>query len=328
MEMENKFFFLIVLIKLAILIININGYMSSYLPSGINQFNNFIYSNRMKTFTFQNYTKKCSMSKGPNCYFTENIINSKDEKEIDILNNNNDQDLNQILDYKKEWASLYSKSKELGYLNTYNEIITYLYTYKKYISLKNDSEQFPPPVNLYLSLTFESYDDITINGDIYAYPSKPINFFTETIYIEIYGKLRLQYGKDLNIKNHMRYPTKTFGIIESSNLNIKLGGKLFICEYFFFRTRNENIYKMNIEGYLGNKKVFTISKEINYMNKKVWIKTPLPNKEIDRLLLPGGIDVDNFKFVIATKKQYDITVQFYHNYNQRIKNLVEDNDIY
>ena len=327
MEMENKFF-LIVFIKLVILIININGYISSYLPSAINQFNNFIYSNRMKTFTIQNYTKKCSMNKGPNCYFTENIINSKGEKDIDILNNDNDQDLNQILDYKKEWESLYSKSKELGYFNIYNEINTYLYTYKKYISPQNDSEQIPPQINLYLSLTFESYDDITINGDIYAYPSKPINFFTEIIYIEIYGKLRLQYGKDLNIKNQMRYPTKTFGIIESSNLNIKLGGKLFICEYFFFRTRDENIYKMNIEGYLGNQKVFTISKEINYMNKKVWIKTPLPNKEIDRLLLPGGIDVDNFKFVIPTIKQYDITVQFHHNYNQRIKNLVEDNDIY
>ena len=126
----------------------------------------------------------------------------------------------------------------------------------------------------------------------------------------------------------MRYPCKTFGIIESSNLNIKLGGKKFICEFFYFRTRKENIAKINIEGYLGNTKVYSVPKEINYINKKNWIKIILPNSEIDRLLLPGGIDVDNFKFVIPTLKQFDITVQFHANKNQRISNLVEDSDIY
>ena len=324
MEMENKKF-LMILMQLTLLIININENISTYLPTGINQFNNYIYLSRMKLFMKQNRTKKCSLQNGPNCFFVENKVNFNNDKSNNDENNN---DENNNIDYKNEWMNIYRKSNVLSYFRIYNEINTNIFKYKNYISPKNDSEQVPQPTNLYLSLTFESYDDITIKEDTYAYPSKSIKFFTEVIYIEIIGKLRLQYGEDLKIKNQMRYPCKTFGIIESSNLNIKLGGKKFICEFFYFRTRKENIAKINIEGYLGNTKVYSVPKEINYINKKNWIKITLPNSEIDRLLLPGGIDVDNFKFVIPTLKQYDITVQFHANKNQRISNLVEDSDIY
>ena len=323
MEMENKKF-LIIFIQITLFIININENISSYLPIGLNQFNNYIYSNRMKIFIVQNETKKCSLHNGPNCYYVENKIMSNNDN-----GENNGNSNNKNLDYKKEWINIYSKSNELSFLNIYKEITTNTLKYKNYISPKNDTEQVPQPTNLYLSLTFESYDDITIKGDTYAYPSKTINFFTEMIYIEIIGKLRLQYGEDLQLKNQMRYPCKTFGIIESSNLNIKLGGKKFICEYFYLRSRNDNIYKVSIEGYFGNKKIFSVSKEINYANKKSWLKVTLPpNSEIDRLVLPGGIDVDNFKFVIPTLKQFDITAQFHANRNKRTKILVEDSDIY
>ena len=327
MEMENKKF-LMILMQLTLLIININENISTYLPTGINQFNNYIYLSRMKLFMKQNRTKKCSLHNGPNCFFVENKVNFNNDNNDKNNNDENNNDENNNNDYKNEWMNIYRKSNVLSYFRIYNEINTNIFKYKNYISPKNDSEQVPQPTNLYLSLTFESYDDITIKEDTYAYPSKSIKFFTEVIYIEIIGKLRLQYGEDLKIKNQMRYPCKTFGIIESSNLNIKLGGKKFICEFFYFRTRKENIAKINIEGYLGNTKVYSVPKEINYINKKNWIKITLPNSEIDRLLLPGGIDVDNFKFVIPTLKQYDITVQFHANKNQRISNLVEDSDIY
>jgi hypothetical protein len=324
MEMENKKF-LIIFIQITLLIINIKENISSYLPIGLNQFNNYIYSNRMKIFIMQNETKKCSIHNGPNCYFVENIIMSNNNNN----DKNNDDSDNTYLDYKKEWMNIFSKSNELSFLNIYNEINTNTLKYKNYISPKNDNEQVLHPTNLYLSLTFESYDDITIKGDTYAYPSKSIHFFTEMINIEIIGKLRLQYGEDLQLKNQMRYPCKTFGIIESLNLNIKLGGKKFICEYFYLRSRNDNIYKVSIEGYFGNTKIFSVSKEINYTNKKSWLKVTLPtNSEIDRLLLPGGIDVDNFKFVIPTLKQFDITAKFHANRNKRTKILVEDSDIY
>ena len=316
----------IIFLTIIILFANINEYFSSYLPTGLIQLNHFIYLDRMKIFSIQDFTKQCSLNMGPNCYFTENIRNinyHKDnlQKIIDKINLSDD------IDFQKEWMEVYDKSKNSYYLTAYNEIDSYISKYKKYISPKTDSQQIPPTINLYLSLTFESYDDITIKGDTYALSSKIIRYYTENINLEIIGKLRLSYGEDLKLKNQMRYPSKTFGIVESSNLTIKLGGKIFICEYFYLRIKKENINKINISGFLGISTVFSIQKDIKTLEKNEWNKINLPNKEIDRLLLPGGIEVDNFRFVMETLNQYYITVQFHKNQNERIKNLVEDSDI-
>ena len=326
--MENKKNLVrIQFISLLILLININRYLSSYLSCGINQLNSFIYSDRMKVFIIQKLSEKCSISSGPNCYYTENLKNIKlEEENTKLIEENIISD--DFSDFNKEWANLYNKAKNSNYFEVYNELESSILEYKKNNLLKNDSQQIPPVFNLYLSLTFESYDDMTIKEDIYAYSSKVIRFYTENIVLEIIGKLRLRYGEDSKDKNPMKYPTKTYGIIESPTLSIKLGGKIFICEYFFLRKRNDNIYKINIEGYLGNNKVFTVEKEVNNISNKKWKKIILPNKKIDRISLPKGIDIDNFRFVMETVKQYDITVQFHTNENKRIEELVDDSDIY
>ena len=314
------------LIRLLILIIQINLNDSTYLSVGINQLNNFIYLERLKDLTLQSYSEECSLSKGPNCYFAEN-----QRSEIFEKNDNNEQiyldKSNTIIDNEKEWMNLFIKSKEVGFLNSFSDLSDYITQYKKYILSNSDTSQIPQPLTLRLSLTFESYDDITIKNDIYAYSSKPVQFLTETIYIEIIGKLRLHYGEDLKIKDQIRYPTKTFGIIESNNLIIKLGGKKFTCESFFLRIRDEKIFSVNISGYSGNIRAFSMTKEINPVTEKSWIKIDLPSSKIDRLVLPGGIDVDNFRFVIETIQQYDISVHFHANYVKNIKELITDEDI-
>ena len=316
---------LLMFVRMLLLLLNVKKYISSFLPVGINQLNYFIYLDRLKENIFQNIFQKCSLSNGPNCYYMENIKSIKYEEDNSQLNDN-EKKTNEVLDIKKEWMDIYIKAKKDNYIFTLNEINTYISEYKKYILSKNDSEQIPSPINLRLRLTFESYDDITIKGDIYAYPSKPVKFNTEYVYIEIFGKLRLHYGEDLKLKNQMRYPSKTFGIIESPNLTIRLGKKLFICEYLFVRIRDDNNNKIKIEGCLENERIFTVNKDMNY-NKNKWVKITLPNKEIDNIIIPGGVEVDNFSFVISTKKQYDITVHFHANNKKRIINLVEDNDI-
>ena len=310
--------------------LNINEYISSFLPNGINQLNYFLYLDRLKQYSVQNFFKECSLSMGPNCYFTEdkrNFIYIKENGEFNDDNLDFDFNLNEITDYKKQWMNFYDKSRKTNFFIKYDEMEEYLSKYKNNILSRNDSEQIPPSLNLRLGLTFESYDDITIKGDTYAYPSKPVKFNTEYIYIEIIGKLRLHYGEDLNLQNQMRFPCKTFGIIETPNLKIRLGGKIFICEYFFLRLRDENIKKVNIEGYLKNRKIYSVQKELDESNKKNWMKLPLQNKEIDTIVIPGGIDVDNFRFLITTNEHLYITVQFHANDKQRIKNLVEDSDI-
>ena len=324
--MANKNIF-ILFIRFIILISNINEYLSSFIPVGLNQLNNFIYLDRMKVLTFQNYTEKCSLILGPNCYYIEDK-KSQNYKPEDFEINDNSPLSEDFQDHKIKWMNIYNKVKESSLFNIYNELKRNISEYKIKLISKNDSQQIPPSIELILSLTFESYDDITIRNDIYAYPLKSIRFFTENINLEIIGKLRLHYGEDLKLKNEMSYPSKTFGIIESPDLNIRLAGKKFICEYFFLKLRDDNIYKINIQGYLENNKVFSMQKEMRHMNNLIWTKISLPRQQIDTLLLPGGIDVDNFRFIIETKKQYDIDVQFHASKKERIKILVEDNDIY
>ena len=317
-------------IHLTILIANIYLYNSSYLPSGLNQFNHFIYLERLKDLTFQTYSKECSLNKGPNCYFTENILNEKYEKELNNNNNKNNDYLKNdktILDFHKQWMDIYSQSLKAGYLNTFTELNDYIISYKDYISSRTDSSQIPQPITLRLSLTFESYDDMTKKGDMYAYDSKPVHFLTETVYIEFVGKLRLTYGEESKEKESKGLPTKTYGIIESNNLVIKLGGKKFICESFFMRLRDEVIKSITVEGYTGNTRTFSANTEINFMHKSGWFKINLPGSKVDRIVLPGGIDVDNFKFLIETTKQYDISVQFHTSYTKNVEELIHDDDI-
>ena len=322
--METKFIHSF--IGIVVLIIQISFYNSTYLSVGINQLNNFIYLERLKDLTLQSYSEECSLSKGPNCYFAEN-----QRSEIYEKNDNNKQIYSDssktIIDNEKEWMNLFIKSKEKGFLNSFYDLNDYITQYKNYILSNSDTSQIPQPLTLRLSLTFESYDDITIKQDIYAYPSKPIQFLTETIYIEIVGKLRLHYGEDLKIKDQIKYPTKTYGIIESNNLIIKLGGKKFICESFFLRIRDQKISTININGFSGNIKAFSMTREINPITEKNWIKIDLPASKIDRLVLPGGIDVDNFKFMIDTIQHYDIAVHFHTNYVRNVEELIKDSDI-
>ena len=317
--------FLLSLLRILILIINITFHNSSYLPIGLNQLNNFIYLERLKDLALQSYSEECSLSKGPNCYFAENI-----RSEIYEKNDNNEQINSEnidIVDLKKEWMDLFIKSKKVGLLNTFYDLNDYITEYKDYISQSSDTSQIPQPLTLRLSLTFESYDDITIKEDIYAYASKPVQFLTETIFIEIIGKLRLTYGEDLKLKDQIKYPCKTYGIIESNNLIIKLGGKKFVCESFFLRIRDIKLRTINVNGFSGNIKAFSMTREINFMTEKNWLKIDLPSTKIDRLVLPGGIDVDNFRFVIETIQQYDVSVHFHANYVKNIEELISDSDI-
>ena len=119
-------------------------------------------------------------------------------QELELLSKKN------LMDFgEKEWMDLYIKSKKFGILNTFTDLNDYVSQYKDYISSSSDPSQIPQPLTLRLSLTFESYDDITIKGDIYAYPSKSVKFNTEYVYIEIFGKLRLHYGEDLKLKKQL-----------------------------------------------------------------------------------------------------------------------------
>ena len=149
-KMKNKKG-LSIIIKIFLLILNFDKFISSLLPIGINQLNYFIYLDRFKYFTYQNLMKKCSLSNGPNCYYMENKryirYKKKNEQLSDI-----EPKINDILDIQKQWMYIYDKSQNFDYLNAMNELYTYISDYTKYISSKNDSEQIPAPLNLRISI--------------------------------------------------------------------------------------------------------------------------------------------------------------------------------
>ena len=308
-------------------LINFNEYLSSYLPSGVNEFNKYIYLDRLKTYTFQNLQEKCSLSNGPYCYFTE-------MKYIDINENENNDLKNSIipneesLDFKKEWNSLLSRLKDTGIYINFLDLFSNIEEYNKYMLSKSDPEQIPPPVNLQLTLTFESYNDITIKGDTYAYQSKKIYFPSEYITLEILGKLRLRYDRNEKYKNYKGYPSKTYGIIESNNLNIKFGNYLFKCQQLYVRKHEENIVQINIDGYLGSEKVFSIQKDLNNVDNYKWQRIILPDKLINRIVLPKGIQIDNLIFFIQSKQIYEISSLINANKKNAENKLIDDKDIF
>ena len=93
-------------------------------------------------------------------------------------------------------------------------------------------------------------------------------------------------------------------------------------------------YSMVVNKKIDNVNVYFI-KPTTYMNNsglavsywKNWLKIDLPSTKIDRLVLPGGIDVDNFRFVIETLQHYDVSVHFHANYVKNIEELISDSSI-
>ena len=299
-------------IYLIISIININEYLLSLLETGALQFQNFIYHDRLKLYSKQNRTQKCSISDGPNCLFLNNYQCKTDINENwqNIMN----QTRNNNITYKKLSSIIRNKNKK--YIQKY--------------SSENDSSQTPPSITLKLGLTFESYDEMTMNNDIYASSIKYVKYYVDVIPIEIYGKLRLRYNKDsLKVKKGSDYPSGTYAIVETNNVSIKLGGKSFICTHFFIRARNIDLKtSANVIGYLDGKEMYSTEKALSSFEDKAWVKVSLPNKKIDVLTIPKGFEYDSFSFVIETFNQYNVNVHFYRDPTKRYEELVTDLDIY
>ena len=60
--------------KIFLFLYIINNIKAIYLPSGIKSLNKFLYHSRISKYSEQNIDKICSISDGPNCFFTEKGI--------------------------------------------------------------------------------------------------------------------------------------------------------------------------------------------------------------------------------------------------------------
>ena len=310
-----------------ILLINIQTYLSSFITSGVNKFNDFIYLQRIKDFIKQNRSSTCSLSDGPNCLYTDNFYYNS--KLFDKNNNNYSPD--------KEWYEFKNNSTTVNEL--YNNINSKILNYFSYHKISKDISYNEPVFDFETRLTFDAFDQFTKKNDI-VLDSHIFTIFSDNgirIYLE--GKLKLRHdNQKLIVKGNMDYPTNTYLIIESHSLKISMDKKYFRCKSFFVRPYNKDNVKIqiigqirqhiNIEGYDENRLVFTTSLDFSYSDEKYWHKINLSsNTFITKLVIPGNFEVDNFTFYIKGNYLYDIESQFYNHPTQKSVTLINDDEI-
>lgn len=313
--------------KIIFLFFYINNYLNAiYLQSGIKSLNKFLYHSRISKYSEQNNDKICSLSDGPNCFFTEKeyikyYILTKNENNLhDKINNG--------------WVKLYSKIPKNEYgtilqkleFNTSNYINTY--------SNQIDEEQNPKNDIANLLLTFDSFDIDTIKGDKYLDEKTDKIIYNEYIIAEIKGKLLLKYDKDdseKDIKNkRLDYPKTTYGVIESDFITITFKGKLFSVNFLYIKGHDKlsKYEPINFYGYLNDQMVYSYTYTDNQKRKEKWLKVAFPETIIvDKLLISGTYDIDNISFNFPNSINVD-TNEIYSMYNYRnIKILVKNEDI-
>ena len=321
------------ILKSLIILLYIKYSFLTFLPSGINQLNNFIYLQKLAYYNFQNNNNKCSFEEGPFCFFIEPLYIKLLEKENQTLKK----------DYiEKDWISLFNDINIYNFQEKYDDLANKIQNYYLKNTNKNDKDQKVPIQEYQISITFEKYDSITIHKDIYLEKITYLSYDNEKIPFVIEGKIRLKYEKsNIVVRNIMDYPSKTYAIIESNRLVITLGGKNFKIISFFVRPKNlynDEKYKVtiigsitrniNIDGYNGNKLVFSSNYQFSYADEKYWNKVVLSNDIfINKLIIPGNFEIDNILLSIEGNYVYDIESLFFLDQNRKTINLINDNDI-
>lgn len=316
-----------------ILLLYIKKSLLIFLQSGINQLSNLIFLQKLSYFILQNNLNKCSISDGPHCYYVEPSYIKSLEKENQTLKK----------DYvEKNWISLiYDVNQFYSYQDVYDELETKIKNYYEKNIKEKDKEQKVPIQEDQIGITFENYDSITIKNDIYLEKKTFITINSDRIPFIVEGKVRLRYDKSkLIVKNLMDYPSKTYAMIESSRAVISLDGKNFRCLSLFVRPLNRYgedskvtiIGSMTknfvIEGYNNNRIVFSTNYQFSYFDEKHWSKIILSNNLfINRLILPGNLEIDNISLSVESSDAYDIQSLFYSDPKRKVIDLINDNDI-
>ena len=312
--------------KIFFLLYIINNIKSIYLSSGIKSFNKFLYYSRISKYSEQNIDKICSISDGPNCFFTEkeyikHYMLTRNENNINDKINN-------------AWVKLYSKIPK----NEYKEILeklefntsNYINTYSNQI----DEEQNPKNEIINLLMTFDTFDVDTLKGDIYLEEKMGKIIYNENVIADIKGKLLLKYDNDKSendLKNKIQdYPTNTYGVIESDFITISFRNKLFSVNFFYIKGHDEysKYEPINFYGYLNDQLVYSYTYTDNKKRKEKWLKVGFPDKIlVDKLLVSGTYDIDNISFHFPNSVNVDAN-EIYNMYNYKnIKTLVKNEDI-
>jgi hypothetical protein len=284
--------------------------------------------------SFQSYSSQCSLSEGPFCYYFEPFY-------IRLLENENETLKKDFIE--KNWISINFDYNEFSsYQDLYNGLEQKMTNYYQKNLNKIDKNQKVPIQEEQIDITFERYDSITIQNDIYLEKRTYLSSQSGKIPLIIDGIIKLKYDKsNLIVQNMMDYPSKTYAIIESNRVSINLDGKKFRIISFYVRPRNrysDENHKVTIigsmtkfimiEGYNDNKLVFSTNYQFSYFDEKQWTKIIIDNNIfINKLKLPGNLEIDNISLSVEGSKVYNIESLFYNDPKRKTMDLINDNDI-
>lgn len=323
------------ILKVFILLLYIKISLLTFLSSGISQINHLIYFQRLSEFIYQIKNDECSLSQGSNCFFTESSYIQSLKKENKTLKK----------DYiEKDWIQINNNVNIYSIQEIYDDLGNKIDNYIRRISNKNDEEQKLPTQENQMDITFDKYDLITVNNDLYLEKKTYYWIYNDKITLFIDGKIRLKYDKTKSkiiVKDIIDYPSKTYAIIESNKAILSLDGKKFKCISLYVRPKsliNDDNQKVTIigtmskniviEGFNMNKLVFSTTFRINYFEEKQWTKVMLPNENfINKLVIPGNLEIDNISLSIENNQVYDIQSLFYNDPKRKTIELITDKDI-
>ena len=185
-----------------------------------------------------------------------------------------------------------------------------------------------------LYLTFESYDEKTKEGDIYAPETIDTPYDVGRMTLNVYGKLRLSQKNIEKFENPTpkslkeEGPKGTYAFVESKEAFINFNSKSSIVSLYIKKNNyNKNNKTFYLYGYKdGNKHIIT---KVQNVPSNQWIKINGDEKKYDSIGLIRGFDYDNL--VINTpvnlEKTFDVN-KYQKKYssflNEKINVLLQD----
>lgn len=275
----KKITFTSILILYFSLFININAALIS---EGYHFFDTFYYKDMYKDFIKQKKSNKCSIEEGPNCFYIKGKNEQELQKDLNTIFHDND------LSVKESPEEIFSKLKANSKLinNKEDDIID------------EDVYSFDSPYVMSLQLTFESFDEMTKNEDIYSPETIDTPYDIGRITLTIVGKLRLSQknAEQFEIPGEIRMkedrPRGTYAFVESKEVFVKFNSKsTFVSLYIKKNGFNKDNKPFFLYGYKnGKKKLIT---KVQNVPSNEWIKISGDGKKYDSIGLIRGFDFDN-----------------------------------
>ena len=309
--MKSKYNIIIFSILFIISLIN-----STIITEGYHFFDIFYYRDLYKNYIKQKKNNKCSIEEGPNCIYIQNKNENEIGKELKYVY----PEINNFI--KDSPENIYLKLK--NFTKTINE------KERETSTFEDELNQFDSPYVMSLLLSFESYEEKTRLGDIYAPETIDTPFDLGRVTLTLFGKLRLSQ-KDCKIFelptiSNLEQPQGTYAFVESKEVVIKFNLKSTISSLYIKKNKyNQNNKAFYLYGYKnGNKQLITKVQNVPYSQ---WIKVNGDGKKYESIGLIRGFDYDNILILSSMEGAINynqLTKQFSSVINEKIRDTINE----